>query len=597
MKKITIVTIMAIITSFAYALPVEWNFFSYDIKEDKTPVTVPLTDNKLIMPDGKKIYAKKIKSTNNCFDFEKLAKPHNHAVLSGSFNCEKARKTYLGIGGLAFAVELNGKMIYDFRRRGLGNDYNPVSVNDHIIPVTLKKGENKIVIRSCRTNWLLDYCYGAERKIDWNFVIAELKDYKPVKPALAHPELLLRPAETEITVSFITETPVHAGVDYRVKGTSKWLRQWDLADEVVLRDTEKNHIVRLENLKADTIYEYRIVLLEPPLGGEKRSLWQKREHKEIFTPVKTFKTLGSRELNFFTFADTQLSISGTLRTVADREKYMQKMRNLPEFKKSDFIVINGDLTSYFHDVEKDLFTYFFDSFGVQKDTKPWVYVRGNHELDGLAASVWHKYFVPEGKKSYYSFKNGDTLFIVLACGDTVKGKLNAHIGPIIDTASMISKQRQWLESLVESDDFKNAKFRIVLSHISPQINEGPMTSDLHKIAVPLLKQNIHLWIGAHCHRYWRMFKNSNILHSVETHTPKFFYEKAKCNWLTLDGPKGNQNPPDLSYLHVKISGDKLFAKVIDPDGKLIDSFTISPDGTAAELKHADNLKQFKLQKK
>ena len=124
-----------------------------------------------------------------------------------------------------------------------------------------------------------------------------------------------------------------------------------------------------------------------------------------------------------------------------------------------------------------------------------------------------------------------------------------------------------------------------------------MTSDLHKIAVPLLKQNIHLWIGAHCHRYWRMFKNSNILHSVETHTPKFFYEKAKCNWLTLDGPKGNQNPPDLSYLHVKISGDKLFAKVIDPDGKLIDSFTVSPDGTAAELKHADNLKQFKLQKK
>ena len=88
-----------------------------------------------------------------------------------------------------------------------------------------------------------------------------------------------------------------------------------------------------------------------------------------------------------------------------------------------------------------------------------------------------------------------------------------------------------------------------------------------------------------------------MFYTMENKIPKFLQNKNNFNWLTLDGPKGNQNPPDLSYLHVKISGDKLFAKVIDPDGKLIDSFTVSPDGTAAELKHADNLKQFKLQKK
>ena len=596
MKKTIIIAIMTLITSFACALPAEWDFFSYNMKEEKTPVTVPVKNNKLVMPDGKNVSAKKIKSKNNRFDFEKLAKGKNHAVLSTTFNCEKSRKTYLGIGCLAFAVELNGKMIYDFRRKGLGNDYNPVSVNDHIIPVTFKKGENSLVIRSCRTNWLLDYCYGAERKIDWNFVIAELKDYKPVKPALAHPELLLRPAETEMTVSFITETPVHAGIDYRVKGTEKWLREWDLADEVVLRDTEKNHVIRLEGLKPDTTYEYRIVMLEPPVGGEKRSLWGAREHKEVFTPVRTFKTLGAKELNFFTFADTQLSISGTLRTVADREKYMQKMRSLPEFKISDFVVIDGDLTSYFHDVEKDLFTDFFDSFTAQKDTKPWIYVRGNHELDGIAASVWSKFFVPEGQKSYYSFKNGDTLFIVLSCGDSVKGNLNAHIGPILDTDAMVVKQRKWLNNLVQSDEFKNAKFRIVLSHIVPLVQDEGMVKDFRKIAEPLLDKNIHLWISAHCHRYWRMFKNSDMFYTMENRIPKFLQNKNNFNWLTLDGPKGNQNPPDLSYLHVKISGDKLFAKVIDPDGKLMDSFSVDTDGNAKEIERSAAVKPFKLPK-
>ena len=137
MNKIFFVVIISLMFSFAFALPAEWDFFAYDLKEDKKPVTVILKNDKLVLPDGKNISAKKIKSKNNCFDFEKLAEGKNHAVLKTVFNCEKSRKTYLGIGGLAFAVELNGKMIYDFRRKGLGNDYDPVSVNDHIIKFSI----------------------------------------------------------------------------------------------------------------------------------------------------------------------------------------------------------------------------------------------------------------------------------------------------------------------------------------------------------------------------------------------------------------------------------------------------------------------------
>ena len=589
---------MAVISSVVYALPTQWNFFSYDEKEDRTPVTQTLKNNKLELKDGTAVSPRKVTSKNNQFNFEELANGKNHAVLSTTFNCAEERKTYLGIGCIAFAVELNGEMIYDFRRRGLGNDYDPVSVNDHIIPVTFRKGENSLVIRSCRTNWLLDYCYGAKRKIKWNFAIAELTDYKPVKPKLAYNEIMLRPTENSIVFSFITQSPVHAGIDYREIGSKEWIREWDLAGEIIIRNDKTNHIIRLEDLKPATRYEYRIVMLEPPVGGEIRSLWGKRNHKAVYTKVKEFRTLGADELNFFALADTQLSLSTNCQTIADRDAFMAKMRNIPEYQNADFIAHIGDLTSYFHNIDKDLFGDFFQKFTSQQNAKPWIYVRGNHDLNGIDAVRWHDYFVMPDEKPYYSFKVKDTLFIVLACGDFVKnGKYNAHIGPILAPEVMVAKQRKWLEKLVQSDDYKNAKFRIVMSHIAPQLEKSQVIDEIRNITAPILNDSIHLWIAAHCHYYWRMFKNSDKLYARQAYKKVPAFHVAKFNWITLDGPKGSNASPDFSYLAVNIKGDTITAKAIDENGELMDSFTIDTKGNATEIKRASDIKPFDLPKK
>lgn len=597
MKKTGFTVIMTAASALC-ALPVQWDSFFYDAQEKKAPVTLKIEENQLILPDGKKLAPVKIKSADNRFDFEKLANGKNHAVLKTVFNCDKARKTYLGVGGLAFAIELNGKMIYDFRRKGLGNDFDPVSVNDHIIPVEFKKGENTLTVHSCRTNWLLDFCYGAKRKIKWEFVIAELADYQPVKAKLAYNEVMLRPTENSIIFSFITQKPVPAGIDYREVGSTQWQRQWDLAGEIVIRNDRTNHIIRLDDLKPNTRYEYRIVLLEPPAGGELRSLWANRTHKVIYSPVKKFRTLGADELNFFVLADTQLSLSTNCQTVGHRDKFMKKMRSIPEYQKADFITHVGDMTSYFHDIEKDLFGDFLNKFSSQQNAKPWVYVRGNHELNGIDATLWHDYFVMPDEKPYYSFKVKDTLFIVLACGDFVKGsKYNAHIGPILAPDVMVAKQRKWLEKLVQSDDYKNAKFRIVMSHIAPQLEKSQVIDEIRKIAAPIMNDSIHLWIAGHCHYYWRMFKNSDILYARQPYKRVPAYHIAKFNWITLDGPKSSNAHPDFSYLAVNIKGDTITAKAIDENGNLMDSFTIDTKGDAKEIKRAADIKTFKLRKK
>lgn len=593
MKKTLSIFVLSLICTMVAALPVEWDLFTYSAAESTETVNLKLKNDYLLLPGGEKTKSVKIKSDNNFFDFDKLVKNHNHAIIRTTFECPAERQTYLGVGGLSFALELNGKQIYDFRRKGLGNDYDPVSNQDHIIPVTFKKGKNTIVVRSCRTNWLLDFCYGADRRIKWNLTIAEHQNYQPVKAELAYREVLLRPTENSVVFSFITKSPVHAGIDYREAGSAKWQRQWDLAGELVVRNDKKNHIMRLENLKSATTYEYRIVLLEPDFkGGEKRSLWGNRPHKEVFMPIREFRTPGGDEINFFVLCDTQLSLSTTCRTVADREKILSKMRKLPEFKNSDFVVHDGDMTSYFHNIEKDLFGDFFEQFAADKMQKQWIYVRGNHELDGIDAVKWHDFFVMNDEKPYYSFKIKDTLFIVLACGDFVKGKYNAFIGPILDPAAMVEKQRQWVENLTKSDDFKNAKFRIVLSHIAPQIEKSQVIDEIRKIAAPIMNDSIHFWIAGHCHYYWRMFKNSDILYAREQYPKAPEFKTAKFNWITLDGPKSSSAYPDFSYLSVNIKNDKITAKIVDQDGRLMDSFIIDSKGNAVELKRSANIKPF-----
>ena len=82
-------------------------------------------------------------------------------------------------------------------------------------------------------------------------------------------------------------------------------------------------------------------MLEPPARGEKRSLWASREHKEVFTKIKKFRTPGSTELNFFALVDTQLSLSTNCQTVAHRDAFMKKMRAIPEFKKLILLLISA----------------------------------------------------------------------------------------------------------------------------------------------------------------------------------------------------------------------------------------------------------------
>ncbi len=548
----------------------------------------------------------KVKLTGTAFNLDTIAQGADSAAIRGFIDADKAQTIWLGIGSKVFSLSVNGKMIYDFREYGLGNDMEKVSSRDHIIPLELQAGRNEILFNTRRTHWKLDYCYGKNRNILWDIAVEYLKDYQPIKAKLAHPEMALRPDKDSVMFSFVTTEAIPAGVDYRKKGSREWIRAYDTIGELILREKSRIHRVKINGITGFGDIEYRLVLLEPPAGmeGLRRPMRSPRVYKEVFTPVKTLSNPDKAEFSFLLFGDTQLSFNKNCQTSEQRRQFLKKMRSFPEYKQADFLVHIGDTDSYIHDVEKYLLTDLFDDFAPANGEKlrPWQLVRGNHDSNGVAAENWYDHFMMPEDKSYYTFQLGSVFFIVLDCGEYFSaGRLNAFNGPLLDMNQLMTRQAAWLKKVRNSTEFRNANFRVVMAHGEPMISKSKFNDTLRNLALDLLRDDsdngrIHLWLAGHCHRYWRAARGTDLLTSRIEPKSSAALDIAPVNFVTCDGPKGNAAKPDFSYIAVKCSPEKLHIKAIDENGRKFDEFVINKAGEFKELFLGRDLKTYPLPK-
>ncbi|MBE6368165.1 MAG: hypothetical protein E7052_09705 [Lentisphaerae bacterium] len=598
MKKLlfAVIAALTIDLSGAVALPDKWeiSFFKLDEKSFLKGLSVTADPQPVALSE-------------KVLNLDTIAQGADSAAIRGVICTDKAQTVWLGIGSKLFSLSLNGKMIYDFRQYGLGYDVEKVCVRDHVIPLELQAGRNEILFNTRRTSWRYDYCYGKERNISWDLALKILADYQPVKAELAHPEMALRPDRDSVMFSFVTTQAIPAGVEYRKKGDTVWQREYDTVGDLVLREKSRVHRVRISGIADWGDIEYRLVLLEPPAGqdGLRKPCRSPRTYKEVFTPVKVLRNPDKKEFSFILFGDTQLSLSNSCQTVAQRRDLLKKLRTFPEYKQADFLVHVGDTDSYIHDVEKYLLTNLFNDFapGDGEMLRSWLLVRGNHDSNGIAAEDWYDYFQMPDEKSYFSFQLGDVFFIVLDCGEYFSaGKLNAFNGPLLDMKKLMSKQARWLKQVRRSEAFRNARFRIVIAHGEMQIACNKFNDKIRDLALNMLQDNsdegrIHLWLSGHCHRYWRAARNSTSLVSRIKPVKAPALAVSPVNWLTCDGPKGNSAKPDFSYIAVNCSPEKLQVRAIDENGKKFDEFVIDRQGKLQTLYLDEELKDHPLPKK
>lgn len=258
------------------------------------------------------------------------------------------------------------------------------------------------------------------------------------------------------------------------------------------RPITKLHKVTVTGLEPGTTYRYRI-LMNGVVSAEHRDHiaftagWGNEVRRDI-TKVTTL----SKEYDEVKFA-----------MVNDMHEQDSVFRTLfPDAKgKYDFVCFNGDMTST-NDYEEDIMKYYLKSasklFGAYT---PIMFVRGNHEYRGNAAIKYLEYMETPTGKTYYSYNYGDHFFIVLDGGEDKHDSDIRNLGIMI-TEDYVKQEAEWLKEVVRSEEFVNAKTRIVFCHMQPGENGWHGQRTISKYLVPILNEaGIDVMLCGHIHKY------------------------------------------------------------------------------------------------
>jgi len=388
---------------------------------------------------------------------------------------------------------------------------------------------------------------------------------------LQHGPWLLEPSPGAVTVVFLTAENVAGGVEYRQKGSKNWQQKWHTQGGILQRSTDL-HRIRLTGLEPGKVYEYRV--LTAVNGSEYKTL---AAHE--FTVPPQDKT----DFTFFVTSDTQFP-------PITRGKYIRNWQKLLD--KAVFHVTLGDLADTYDDFEQMLFDGYMDWLSAETyHNKPFIAVRGNHELRGRQCDRWFGLLGPSSGKGYYSFRWGKVCFVVL---DTWGGKKDLGLNRLSnnEVKKYLQEQRKWVEELVNSPDYTTADYRIIMAHSSPHAcnpAEG-ISGNAIMIAEPLFKaslnggKRIHLYLAGHIHKYRRTIPGTTAVYSNARVVAGEVADGKKFNFpiVIFDGP-GKNIGFDLSASIIKVAADKLEIKSFDEDSRCFDHFTVDKQGKLNEI--------------
>ena len=302
---------------------------------------------------------------------------------------------------------------------------------------------------------------------------------------------------TGTTIVWVTDVPGMSWVEIAPDSADHFYgrarqRYYDvLAGRKVLTDSV--HRVRIEGLKPDTKYRYRVFTQEVAewryddwvtLGKTAcTDVWRGKPHE--------FKTFSAkpREVTFLVLND-----------IHERAQFMKDLCKNVDFKKLDFVLLNGDMSNRLRNQQHMMEAYLDTCVRMFATHTPLFFNRGNHELRGQFADYLYRYF-PTNNGKYYRVQHVagiDFLFI-----DTGEDKPDEDIeySGIVNYDQYREEEARWLRGLRESKQVGKYPL-IVFSHIPPTLQKWHGPYHLQKTLMPELnKMNVSVMLSAHLHAF------------------------------------------------------------------------------------------------
>ena len=390
-----------------------------------------------------------------------------------------------------------------------------------------------------------------------------------------HGPWLTLPKPDSMTVTWITRIPCAGGIQYREKGAEQWGETlWPVKYGQVdySRDV---HSFNLTGLKPGTEYEYRLVsnldryrTAYHMVVCEGREIYSFRTVDPKRTSYKVWLTADSHGGSRLCL-DPNIERSGA----ADADYYFFLGDNLEDGPYSDI--------------------RYFITFGFLDDItrlwgarKPTIFMRGNHDINGVNTYQYGDYFPQPDGKTYSAFRQGGVLWIALDSMWPAKEKVQNE-----QVNRYLVEQREWMREMKKTDLWKTAEFRVVMAHVAPFPGEG--TPFMSQTFTEFLQDDsregrIHMYLSGHHHFYWRLNPNSR-----ETRCSKAAPDSFKKIPKYLE-----RYPIPEKFPFVNVTFDQDASVTIDvapgkltfrdwntgkADGALFDAFELTPDGTVKDL--------------
>ena len=256
------------------------------------------------------------------------------------------------------------------------------------------------------------------------------------------------------------------------------------------------HQVRVTGLEAGTKYRYAIASKEVLAQQGNRIHYGNIVSTNVYRKgAQTIPTLDPKKesIELVVMNDVHAKI----------EKMEAYLTHCFDKNRTDMVIFNGDMVSSVPS-EKIIFDGFLDTAVKHfASDVPFFYVRGNHETRGKCALKFSDYFPTTTGKPYYTFTHGNTFFIMLDGGED-KPDNNIEYYETAAYDAYRAEEAEWLKKVVESEECKSAKHRIVFLHMPP-IDGHKMwhgTRHIRELFIPILnKANISAMLCGHVHKY------------------------------------------------------------------------------------------------
>ena len=310
----------------------------------------------------------------------------------------------------------------------------------------------------------------------------------PVEKLMTTKPYLQLSTPTSVNVMFQTNSVSHCWVEFGTDTLHTQRARTLLDGQEVCYDIENN--IQLKNLQPGTRYFYRVCATEILL---KQAYATHFAGDTLRTPFYSFQTPDTKDNGDFVCA-----IFNDLHE--SKETYdalLQLMEN--EGINPNFVIFNGDCLPEPTNREHALHMIHALADPINGAERPIIFLRGNHEIRNCYSAGMHHQIGYYNDKTYSAFTRGNTRFVLLDCGEDKPDDSDVYAG-LNDFTQLRLDQVDFLKQELKSKNFKQAKHRVLISHIPVFGNTDKYRPCLDLWGPLLKKAPFDVAIGAHTHQ-------------------------------------------------------------------------------------------------